>query len=62
MLLMPLLLPLEDSRALGPFLFMYQYAGRAALVNKQIIFAINICQCEVKSFVYCAFLFLLLSE
>jgi hypothetical protein len=62
MLLTPPLLPPEDSRALGPFLFMYQYAGRAALVNEQITFAINICQCEVMSFVYCAFLFLLLPE
>jgi hypothetical protein len=59
---MPPLLPPEDSQALGPFLFMYQYAGRAALVNKQITFAINICQCEVMSFVYYAFLFLLLPE
>jgi hypothetical protein len=59
---MPPLLPPEDSRALGPFLLMYQYAGRAALVNKQIIFAINMCQCEVKSFVYYGFLFLLLPE
>jgi hypothetical protein len=59
---MPPLLSPEDSRTLGPFLFMYQYAGRAALVNKQIIFAINICQCEVMSFVYYAFLFLLLPE
>jgi hypothetical protein len=55
-LLMPPLLLHEDSRALGLFLLMYQYAGRAALVNKQIIFAKNICQCEVKSFVYYAFL------
>jgi hypothetical protein len=62
MLLTPPLLPPEDSWALGPFLLMYQYAGRAALVNKQVIFAINICQCKVKSFVYCAFLFLLLPE
>jgi hypothetical protein len=54
--------PPEDSWVLGPFLFMYQCAGRVALVNKQIIFAINICQCEVKSFVYYAFLFLLLPE
>jgi hypothetical protein len=59
MLLMSPLLPPEDSRALGPFLLMYQYAGRAALVNKQITFAINIFQCEVMSFIYCAFLFLL---
>jgi hypothetical protein len=29
--LMPPLLQPEDSRALGPFLFMYQHAGRAAL-------------------------------
>jgi hypothetical protein len=57
----PPLLP-EDRRALGPFLFMYQYVGRAALVNKQIIFAINICQCGVMSFVDYAFLFLLLPE
>jgi hypothetical protein len=55
-------LPPEDTRALGPFLFMYQYAGRTALVNKQIISAINICQYEVMSYVYCAFLFLLLPE
>jgi hypothetical protein len=55
MLLMPPLLPPEDSRALGPFLFMYQYAGRAALVNKQIIFAINICQCEMMLFVLSRF-------
>jgi hypothetical protein len=57
----PLLLP-EDSWALGLFLLMYQYAGHAALVNKLITFAINICQCKVKSFVYYAFLFLLLPE
>jgi hypothetical protein len=61
-LLTPSLLPPEDSWALGPFLFMCQCAGHVALVNKQIIFAINICQCEVKSFVYYAFLFLLLPE
>jgi hypothetical protein len=59
---MPLLLPPKDSRALGSFLFVYQYAGRAALVTKQVIFATNICQYEVKSFVYYAFLFLLLPE
>jgi hypothetical protein len=59
---MPPLFPPEDSRALGPFLFMDQYAGRASLVNKQIIFAINIFPCEVMSYVYCAFLFLLLPE
>jgi hypothetical protein len=59
---MPPLLPPEDSQVLGPFLFMYQYAGRAALVNKQITFAINIFQCGVKSFVHYAFLFLLLPE
>jgi hypothetical protein len=59
---MPPLLPPEDSRALGLFLFMYEYAGRAALVNKQITFAINICRCEVMSFVYYVFLFLLLPE
>jgi hypothetical protein len=33
----------EDSWALGPFLLMYQYAGRAAFVKKQDIFAIIIC-------------------
>jgi AcrR family transcriptional regulator len=54
-LLMPPLLPPEDSRALGPFLFMYQYAGRAALVNKQITFAINICQCKMMLFVLSRF-------
>jgi hypothetical protein len=49
MLLTPPLLPPEDSWALGPFLFVYQYSGHAALVNKQIVLAIKICQCEVKS-------------
>jgi hypothetical protein len=62
MLLTPPLLPPEDSWALGPFLFVYQYSGHAALVNKQIVLAVNICQCEVMSYVYCAFLFLLLPE
>jgi hypothetical protein len=62
MLLTPSLLPPEDSWALGPFLLMYQYAARAAFVNKQVVSDINICQCKVKSFVYHAFLFLLLPE
>jgi hypothetical protein len=60
--LTPPLLPPEDSWALGPFLLMYQYAARAAFVIKQVILATNICQCKVKSFVYYAFLFLLLPE
>jgi hypothetical protein len=62
MLLTLPLLPPEDSWALGPFLFVYQYSGHAALVNKQIVLAVNICQCEVKFYVYCALLFLLLPE
>jgi hypothetical protein len=57
MLLTPPLLPPEDSWALGPFLFVYQYSGRAAFVNKQVVFAMNICSCEMKSFVYYAFCF-----
>jgi hypothetical protein len=60
--LTPPLLPPEDSWALGLFLLMYQYAGYAAFVKKQDIFAIIICQCKVMSFVYYAFLFLLLPE
>jgi hypothetical protein len=56
-LLTPPLLPPEDSWALGPFLFVYQYSGRAAFVNKQVVFVVNICRCEMKSFVYCAFCF-----
>jgi hypothetical protein len=36
---------------------MYQYAGHAALVNKQIIFAMNVCRCEVKSLFITLFCF-----
>jgi hypothetical protein len=36
LLTLPLLLP-EDNWAPGPFLFVYQYAGRMAFVNKQVI-------------------------
>jgi hypothetical protein len=60
--LTPLLLLPEDSWALGLFLLMYQYAARAAFVKKQVISTIIICQCKVMSFVYYAFLFLLLLE
>jgi hypothetical protein len=35
---MLLLLPPEDSWALGPFSFVYQYSGHAAFVNKLVIF------------------------
>jgi hypothetical protein len=42
-LLTPPLLPPEDSWALGPFLFVYQYSGRVAFVNKQVIFVMNTC-------------------
>jgi hypothetical protein len=28
---------------LGPFLFVYQYSGCAAFVNKQVVFVMNIC-------------------
>jgi hypothetical protein len=38
-------------------LFVYQYSGRAAFVNKQVVFVVNICRCEMKSFVYYAFCF-----
>jgi hypothetical protein len=38
----PLLLP-EDSWALGLYLFVYQYSGHVALVNKQIILIVNVC-------------------
>jgi hypothetical protein len=41
--LTPPLLPPEDSWALGPFLFVHQYSGHAAFVNKQVVFDINVC-------------------